>query len=477
MAAAAAVLGGSDTNAPLGNASAVGDLLDRVLPGSRSHFVLTMAATCGATQPPCFSLADGDEGKVHVTASSASELSAGVGAYLMDYCQLTFGWPRGGGSHVFTPSPWPRVGSTPITRRRSAQWSYLMNVCTHSYSLVWYSWAEWEQFIDWQALLGINLNLAMTGQEEVQYKVFTQLGLNDSEIRGWFNGPAFLTWSRGQNEYGSGVYGPLPRSWMKNQWALQRQIVGRYRELGIVGQLPAFQGNVPVGLQALRKDANISARGATGWVDVLDPLFTEVGDLWMKTLIEDFGTSHWYQMDGYLNGGTAPWFDEEQRQSGGSAFAAATSEPLPVSAPLPRLGPISAPDPAWYMRGAKGYESLNRTDPDAVWSFQGFAFVSWSTPKQASWLKGFVDATPPGRFNVIDMGFPCCPEWEKWQNASFFGAKSVWTALENFGGTNGIKGNLAHLNTLPWAALQSSNTTLWGTGITSEGIDQVQHQP
>ena len=47
---------------------------------------------------------------------------------------------------------------------------------------------------------------------EVQWKVFTQLGLNDSEIRSWFNGPALLTWSRGQNEYGAGIAGPLPRS-------------------------------------------------------------------------------------------------------------------------------------------------------------------------------------------------------------------------------------------------------------------------
>ena len=63
-----------------------------------------------------------------------------------------------------------------------------------------------------------------------------------------------LTWSRGQNEYGAGIAGPLPRSWMKGQWALQKQILGRYRELGIVGQLPAFQGNVPVGLKALKHD-------------------------------------------------------------------------------------------------------------------------------------------------------------------------------------------------------------------------------
>ena len=46
-----------------------------------------------------------------------------------------------------------------------------------------------------------------------------------------------------------------------------------------------------------------------GWLDALDPLYAEVADLWMQTLVEDFGTDHWYQLDGYLNGGTAPWMD------------------------------------------------------------------------------------------------------------------------------------------------------------------------
>ena len=109
-------------------------------------------------------LADAPDGRVSVTGGTASDVSAGVGAFLMEYANLTFGWPRGGGQNVFTPQPWPKVGA-PLKRTRSAPWSYIMNVCTHSYSLVWYSWEEWEAFIDWQALLGINLNLAMTGQE------------------------------------------------------------------------------------------------------------------------------------------------------------------------------------------------------------------------------------------------------------------------------------------------------------------------
>ena len=73
-----------------------------------------------------------------------------------------------------------------------------------------------------------------------------------------FNGPSFLTWSRGQNEYGSKIAGPLPRSWMKGHHTLQQNIVKRYRALGMAGQLPAFQGNVPVALKYSQNDKNMT---------------------------------------------------------------------------------------------------------------------------------------------------------------------------------------------------------------------------
>ena len=97
-----------------------------------------------------------------------------------------------------------------------------MNVCTHSYSLVWYGWEEWSVFIDWMALSGINNFLAETGQEEIDWKVLTKFGLNDTTIHNWFT---LLTWSRDQNEYGGDIVSPLPRSWMKAQHALQGQIL------------------------------------------------------------------------------------------------------------------------------------------------------------------------------------------------------------------------------------------------------------
>ncbi|CAK0830817.1 unnamed protein product, partial [Prorocentrum cordatum] len=259
---------------------------------------------------------------------------------------------------------------------------------------------------------------------------------------------------------GSGIsFYVLPlRSWMKGQWLLQKQILARYRELGIVGQLPGFQGNVPVGLKAVLSDANITAAGATGWMDSVDPAYAEVAGEWMRTLVEDFGTDHWYQLDGYFNGGTAPWLSGPREH----AAPAGSEDEVPV-------------DPSWFERGAAAFRGLNSTDPAAVWSFQGFAFEYWKDPRQASYLKGFVSAVPAGRFSIVDMDYGS-GEWQKfsdWWNgtAPFFGAQFIWTALHNFGGTDGLKGDLRKVNAMPFAALEAGGN-VWGTGFTGEGIDQ-----
>ena len=44
---------------------------------------------------------------------------------------------------------------------------YYQNVCTVSYSFVWWNWTRWEREIDWMALNGINLPLAFNGQEAI----------------------------------------------------------------------------------------------------------------------------------------------------------------------------------------------------------------------------------------------------------------------------------------------------------------------
>ena len=100
----------------------------------------------------CFTIADLPDGKTRVTGTTASELTGGVGVYLREHCGMTVGWVRGGGTHVFVPEAWPKVG-TRVSRARSVPWSHVTQVCTHSYTLVWHGWEEWERFIDWMALV------------------------------------------------------------------------------------------------------------------------------------------------------------------------------------------------------------------------------------------------------------------------------------------------------------------------------------
>ena len=102
-------------------------------------------------------------------------------------------------------------------------------------------------------------------------------------------------------------------------------------------------------------------------------------------------------------------------------------------------------------------------------SFQGWAIIHWETALQASQFLGFKESAPPGKFVVIDMSMDGSGEWQKWDNSSFLGAPFIWTTLHNFGGTDGMKGNLARINSIP-SALQP--TTAIGTGFTPEGINQ-----
>lgn len=154
-----------------GEVAAVTALLQRKLPGSSQFQLQISPGACGTAT--CFRLSDAPSGRTSVVGTSASELSAGVGHYLREYCNMTIGWRRSGGSRFVAPAAgrWPRVGGGAggVVVRRTGQWSFAENVCTASYTLAWHSWQQWEEFLDWAALWGINLLPALTGQEEVQY--------------------------------------------------------------------------------------------------------------------------------------------------------------------------------------------------------------------------------------------------------------------------------------------------------------------
>merc|ERR1719502_1811462 len=119
---------------------------------------------------------------------------------------MNFAWQNTGGFQVRRPSGGKGGGfpalDSPITIKKKAKWSYYQNVCTQSYSMWFWEWERWEQEIDWAVLWGVNLVLAYTGQEQIFKDVYNQIGVNDTVLAKTFDGPAFLTWSRGQGRSG-----------------------------------------------------------------------------------------------------------------------------------------------------------------------------------------------------------------------------------------------------------------------------------
>ena len=133
----------------VGNVSAVSALLERVVPGASAHFEFEIAAAAAVGSKNAFTISDTRDGRrIRITGTTASELTGGLGVYLREHCGMTIGWARGGGTRVFTPKPWPKIGAQPVSRARSVPYSHVTQVCTHSYTLVWHGWAEWERFID-----------------------------------------------------------------------------------------------------------------------------------------------------------------------------------------------------------------------------------------------------------------------------------------------------------------------------------------
>jgi hypothetical protein len=89
------------------------------------------------------------------------------------------------------------------------QYRYYLNYCTFNYSMSWWDWDRWQKEIDWMALHGINMPLAVTGEEYTWYSVYKDLGFSDDDLKDFFCGPpisrgsGWATWMAGAGHYRS----------------------------------------------------------------------------------------------------------------------------------------------------------------------------------------------------------------------------------------------------------------------------------
>ena len=380
---------------------------------------------------------DYKNGKIILRGNNDNSLAVALNHYLKYYCYVTVSWYVN--DPVKMPSVLPPVLQV-IRQKARVKNRFFLNYCTFGYTMPWWQWKDWERFIDWMALNGINMPLAITGQEAIWYKVWEKLGLTDKQIREYFTGPAHLPWNRMSNI--DKLQGPLPQSYINDQLILQKKIVKRERELGMKPVLTAFSGHVPGELQNKFPQAKITQfnwgefpkKYRSHFLDPLDTLFKKIQALYLQEQTKEFGTDHFYGAD-----------------------------------PFNELKPPSL-EPEYLKNVSKTiYESIAAEDSAATWLMMAWVFYferdNWSNER----IKAFLSGVPPNKIMLLDY---YCERSEVWKmTEAFFGSPYLWCYLGNFGGNTMLAGNIDTVGNRIENAFQNGGSNLSGIGSTLEGFD------
>jgi alpha-N-acetylglucosaminidase len=404
-------------------------LLERLLPGHVERFAFEVIAPEAGRD--VFEI-ESDNGRIVIRGNTGVSMAMGLNWYLKHRCNCHVSW---GGDQLNLPDPLPEV--RPKLRRTSwAKHRYFLNYCCFGYSLPWWDWAQWERLIDWMALNGVNAPLAVTGQEAVWRAVGRQLGLSDEQIGQFLAGPPYLPfgWMGCLDGWG----GPLPQQWIDAHEQLGQQILARQRQLGMTPVLQGFTGHVPAAIALKHPEAKLHQIQWIEWtthlLDPLDPLFAKIAERFMAEQTSRFGTDHLYAADTFI-------------------------EMTPPSGELDDLSRL----------GRAIYDGMAKSDPQAVWVLQGWAFMYqqrfWTQPR----IRAFLDPVPDERMLVLDLFCESTPMWSRTE--AFFGKPWLWCNVQNFGGTVHLGGALERNNTGLNAARQDANCgQLVGLGFVNEGL-------
>lgn len=372
-----------------------------------------------------------------IKGNNANSMAVGLNYYLKNFCDVTVSW------YAFEPVQYPHdmpVVEHPIRVESRTHTRFFLNYCTFGYTMPWWKWQDWERFIDWMALNGVNMPLANTGQEAVWQKVWRRHGLTDEQIRSYFTGPAHLAWHRMSNI--DHFDGPLPQNWIDSQVKLQKKILKRERQLNMKPVLSAFSGHVPEQLKDIYPDATITDIPRWGgfprenlchFLSPTDPLYAQIQKEFMQEQERMFGTDHIYGVD-LFNEIEAPSWDPET------------------------LADISR----------SAYQSMQAADPEAIWLQMGWMFYydrkHW-TPEN---IKAYLQAVPEGKVMILDYYLEHTPVWNITER--FYGQPYILCYLGNFGGNIRMVGNFHQASQRIEDAFDRGGDNMAGIGSTLEGF-------
>lgn len=406
-------------------ASPITGLLERIDKGASRKFVIERLKG----EKDFFEL-DQKGNKVVVRGNNYVSIATGINWYLKYYAGINLSW---NGMQADLPEVLPPV----LKKERhetDLKLRYDFNYCTFSYSMAFWDWKRWEQEIDWMALHGINLPLAMVGTDVVWKNVLEELGYTREEINAFIAGPGFQAWWLMNNLEGWG--GPNPDSWYERQEELQKRILKRMREYGIEPVLPGYSGMVPHNAKD-RLGLNVADPGRwngyprPAFLQPTDPQFERIAALYYQEMTRLYGKASYYSMDPFHEGGNTSGVDLE---AAGKAI----------------------------------WKAMKQANPRAAWVVQ-----AWGANPRPQMIRNL----PAGDMVVLDLFSESRPQWgdpaSSWYRKEGFGQHDwLFCMLLNYGGNVGLHGKMAHLIEEFYKAKDSSfGKTLKGVGMTMEGIE------
>ncbi len=406
-------------------ASPITGLLERIDKGASRKFVIERLKG----EKDFFEL-DQKGNKVVVRGNNYVSIATGINWYLKYYAGINLSW---NGMQADLPEVLPPV----LKKERhetDLKLRYDFNYCTFSYSMAFWDWKRWEQEIDWMALHGINLPLAMVGTDVVWKNVLEELGYTREEINAFIAGPGFQAWWLMNNLEGWG--GPNPDSWYERQEELQKRILKRMREYGIEPVLPGYSGMVPHNAKD-RLGLNVADPGRwngyprPAFLQPTDPQFERIAALYYREMTRLYGKASYYSMDPFHEGGNTSGVDLE---AAGKAI----------------------------------WKAMKQANPRAAWVVQ-----AWGANPRPQMIR----TLPAGDMVVLDLFSESRPQWgdpaSSWYRKEGFGQHDwLFCMLLNYGGNVGLHGKMAHLIEEFYKAKDSSfGKTLKGVGMTMEGIE------
>ena len=406
-------------------ASPVQGLLERIDKGASRKFVIEQVKS----ETDFFEL-DQKGNKVVVRGNNPVSIATGVNWYLKYYAGIHLSW---NGMTARLPDILPPVPKKEHHETNLAH-RYDFNYCTFSYTMAFCDWERWEQEIDWMALHGINLPLAMVGIDVVWYNMLEKLGYSKDEINEFIAGPAFQGWWLMNNLEGWG--GPNPDNWYKQRETLQKQILKRMREYGIHPVLPGYSGMVPHNAKE-RLGLNVSDPGLwcgyrrPAFLQPTDPRFQEIAGLYYKEMERLYGKADFYSMDPFHEGGNVAGVD---LNAAGQAI----------------------------------WQAMKSANPKAVWVIQ-----AWGANPRSKMIENL----PAGDLMVLDLFSESRPQWgdpaSTWYRKEGFGQHDwLYCMLLNYGGNVGLHGKMKHVIDEFYKAKASSfSKTMKGIGMTMEGSE------